>query len=418
MAFTGNANTILTLDGLFKNTYADKIENLIPQNNKLQQMIKFIAKDKSPGLLYNQPVVLGLEHGITYANEDDGAFELNESIAGTMRNAQIRGFQMVLRSAISYSAASRSLTSQAAFQDSTKFLVGNMLDSMRKKVEVELMYGQSGIGEVEAPVTITTAGVDCLIKDAQWSPGIWGGAEKMKIEAYTAGVINGSVMEVVSVSFENKSVKLKTATGSVNLLADDVIYPSGAFGKQMAGLHKILSNTGSLFGIDAASYTLWKGNVFTPGTLGTPVVLTFAILQQAIAKAVEKGLDKDVVCMVNPGHWDDLLTEQASLRQYDSSYSSDKSENGSKQIKFHSQNGLVEVTPSIFVKEGFAYIICPEDLVRVGSTDVTFKRPGQGDNFFRDLESAAGYELRSYTDQALFCIKPGRQVIIQNLKVS
>ena len=51
MAFTGDANTILTLDGLFKNTYADKIENLIPQNNKLQQMIKFIAKDKSPGLL-------------------------------------------------------------------------------------------------------------------------------------------------------------------------------------------------------------------------------------------------------------------------------------------------------------------------------------------------------------------------------
>ncbi len=56
MAFTGDANTILTLDGLFKQTYADKIENLIPQNNKLQQMIKFIAKDKSPGLLYNQPV--------------------------------------------------------------------------------------------------------------------------------------------------------------------------------------------------------------------------------------------------------------------------------------------------------------------------------------------------------------------------
>jgi len=46
MAFSGDANTIVTLDGLFKNTYANQIENLIPHNNKMQQMIKFVAKDK------------------------------------------------------------------------------------------------------------------------------------------------------------------------------------------------------------------------------------------------------------------------------------------------------------------------------------------------------------------------------------
>ncbi len=338
-----------------------------------------------------------------------------------MKNAQIRGFQMVLRSAISYSAASRSLTSQAAFQDSTKFLVGNMLDSMRKKVEVQLMYGQSGIGRVKNAET-AGASVVVEIQDAEWSPGIWGGAENMKVDFYSA-LTAGTLRNVASgdakisvVDFEAKAITI--ASLSANLTAGDYIVPAGSYGKQMAGLHAILSNTGSLFGISAATYTLWKGNVFTPGVLGVPTILTFAVIQQAIAKAVEKGLDKDVICMVNPGHWDDLLTEQSAMRYQDSSYSTEKYENGSKQIKFHSQNGVVEIVPSIYVKEGFAYIICPEDLVRVGSTDVTFKRPGQGDNFFRDLESAAGYELRSYTDQALFCIKPGRQVIIQNLKVS
>ena len=53
--------------------------------------------------------------------------------------------------------------------------------------------------------------------------------------------------------------------------------------------------------------------------------------------------------------------------------------------------------------------------MRVGSTDMTFKRPSQGDEFFRDLENSAGYELRLYTDQALFCQAPGKSVIITNI---
>ena len=53
--------------------------------------------------------------------------------------------------------------------------------------------------------------------------------------------------------------------------------------------------------------------------------------------------------------------------------------------------------------------------MRVGSTDITFKRPGQADNFFRDLDSAAGYELRCFTDQALFCMAPGKQVCITGI---
>lgn len=58
MAFTGDANTISTLDGLFKQQYADKIENLIPSNKKLQEMIKFNSSQKN-GSYFNAPVILG-----------------------------------------------------------------------------------------------------------------------------------------------------------------------------------------------------------------------------------------------------------------------------------------------------------------------------------------------------------------------
>jgi hypothetical protein len=53
--------------------------------------------------------------------------------------------------------------------------------------------------------------------------------------------------------------------------------------------------------------------------------------------------------------------------------------------------------------------------MRVGSTDMTFKQPGQGEDYFRHLENAAAYELRLFSDQALFCSAPGKQVLINNI---
>jgi hypothetical protein len=176
-----------------------------------------------------------------------------------------------------------------------------------------------------------------------------------------------------------------------------------------------MENTGLMFGIDAAQYELWEGTQFA---LPSPDVLSFSVIQQAITKGVEKGLDKDVTVLCNPGHWDDLLTEQAALRMYDSSYSTNVAENGARTIKFHSQNGMVEIVPYIHVKQGHAFIICKDDWRRIGSTDVTFKRPGQADKYLLELSSHAGVELRAYTDQAVLCIKPGRQILVTNLVVS
>ncbi len=106
------------------------------------------------------------------------------------------------------------------------------------------------------------------------------------------------------------------------------------------------------------------------------------------------------------------MNDQAALRKYDSSYSAVKAETGAKSILFHSQNGDIEIEPSIYIKEGYAYLLSLEDWFRVGSQDVSFKRPGQEGEFFRDLENSAAYELRLFTDQAVFCSAPGRQVVM------
>lgn len=414
MSYATQANNMTTLNGLFKERYSDKIERLIPEGAKLMKDIPFISRDKQPGNFYHQPVVLGLEHGVTFADDTEGAFALNDAIPGQIKDASVRGYQLVLRGILSYQAAARAMgPGERAFEDSTKFLVGNMLASVTKKLEIEILYGQSQYG-----VVASVAGLVIDIQDKEWAPGIWAGAEKMPIEIYdTTGVTLRGSANITAVSLENKTITVDVMPAGV--VATDRILHKGAMNKEFAGVHKILTNSSSLFGIDASQYNLWKGSQFDAANGGPDVLMSFSIIEQAISKGIEKGLDRDVTVMVNPGHWDDLITEQAAKRLYDSSYSSAQLENGAKTLKFHGQNGIISVVPSIYVKEGFAYVLCMEDWVRVGSTDVTFKRPGQaGDNFFRDLENAAGYELRCYTDQALFCAKPGRSILIKGLKVA
>lgn len=63
MATATGANTLTSLNGLFKECYADKMQNLIPDGVKLLNMISFVPKESMPGNHYNQPVVLGQEHG-------------------------------------------------------------------------------------------------------------------------------------------------------------------------------------------------------------------------------------------------------------------------------------------------------------------------------------------------------------------
>ena len=414
MSYASQANNMATLNGLFKERYADKIERLIPDGAKLMKEIPFISRDKQPGNFYHQPVVLGLEHGVTFAADADGAFALNNAVPGQIKDATVRGYQLVLRSILSYSAAARAMgPGERAFEDATKFLVGNMLASVTKKLEIELLYGQ-----MEYAIVASVSGNVISIADTDWAPGIWAGAEQMPVDIYNAslGTLRGT-FTVSAVSLENKSITVASTPSGV--VATDRILHSGAMGKEFAGVHAILANNTAMFGIDASVYNLWKGSIYDASVASASQLMSFAIVENAIEKGIEKGLDRDVTVMVNPAHWNALLTEQAAKRLYDSSYSDAELENGAKVLKFHGQNGIINLVPSIYVKGGYAYVLCLEDWVRVGSTDVTFKRPGQaGDNFFRDLENAAGYELRCYTDQALFCAKPGRSILIKGLKTA
>lgn len=416
-----SANTVDTLNGLFKESYASKIQDLVPEGVRLLKEIPFNSAEKQPGNLYHAPITLGLEHGFTYGGGDGAVFSLNAAIASPMRDAQVRGTEMVLVSAISVGAASRSVSSKNAFEQATKRLVQTMLKSMHVRLEAQLLYGQVGIARVAS-----VSSPNITICDAEWAPGIWAGAKNMKIEIRSqAGTLRGTAT-VNKVDMKTKSLELDVVpvgtsgnTDPENAAAD-VIWFQGAYNKEFAGLHKMITNTGTIFNVDASEYELYKGNIVEVGTDFTAAgaaFISFEKIEEAIAVAMEKGLmDQDVVALVHPKHWNKLMTDLAAKRQFDSSYSGKELEQGAKSLKFHGQNGIIEVQASLFCKQGFAYVYPKEELERIGSSDVTFEMPGMEGKFFRLMDAANGYELRAYCDQALFSSSIGMLTLLKYIK--
>lgn len=403
-----------TLNDLAKEVYSEKVKDLVPSATKLTQMIKFQEAGQKLGKEYVHPVLLTLENGFTYGGADGEAFQLNDAATSQVKSARVKGHEMVLRSAMSIKSITA--TDANSFEKSTKFIIGNMLKSMYHRLEIQLMYGQAGLGVVK---TDASAGASVLeIKESEWASAIWNGSEGSMLDIRRGSAPSPiATVKIQSISQKNKTITV-AAPLPVNILEDDFLTFEGAYNSEFKGLHAIATTSGVLFDINNQVYDLFKANEVEVGTALAPAVLTFEKIQEGVAVAMEKGFGEEAMTViVNPKSWKNLLTEQASLRQYDSSFSKVKVEQGAQYIEFYSQNGMIKIVPSTFCKEGYAYAICEKDMMRIGSTDVSFKDPMTGeDKYFRHLEDRNGVEIRAYTDQALFTPRPSSIVLFKHIK--
>lgn len=409
------------LDGLFKMVYGESIENLIPESSILTKMIDFVPADRETGNKYNQPVVLSQEHGVTYAASSAGAFALNSAVAMTMGNAQLEGSQILLRSSLSYDAAAKASNSKKAFATATGVLVENMMESITKRAELSLLYGQAttGIGNPSSAAGGTSTTAVVTITTASWAAGIWAGTENAEVDILDAGVkVNtNAALVVTSVDLDARTILVTgnstdiTAIKAITYTTADAIVFRGALNNEMAGLDKIITNTGSLFGINAGTYNLWKGNSYSVGSGD----LTFGKVVLGLSSAVSRGLKGRVALICNPVTWENLNDDLAALRHYDQSYKPKDLEIGGEVIKYHYQGGIIEIYSHIFVKQGEAFAFPINKLVRLGAQDISFKTPGKGGEMFRELSDNAGYELRVYTDQALLARCPAQCVKYTNI---
>ncbi len=411
-------NAFSTLNGWFKEAYASEEMRLVPEASWLVKNIAFNKSEAGLGNLYHQPVVLTHEHGITYAGASSGAFAINTPIASVLQDAQVQGTQLLIASRIDYEAASRAAVSKASFGDATELLVKNMLESISKRLELMFLYGRTGIGATTTTGTATAI----VISAASWAAGIWAGLEGAKLEIVdSTGATSrtgGTGVTVVSVAPATRTVTVTPITSALS--SGDLLYffsamVAGPTYAESLGLDAIVTGSGTIFNIATGTYQLFKGNSYTVSG-----ALTVTKCLDGMLPAIGKGLMDDVVLLCSNKAFQGLINPTIDPIAQASSTNvkvgamvnqnrADKMVFGASNVEIRGYQGMITIVPHLFVKDGEAFAFPKKMLKRVGSTDITFNTPGsKGGEFFLQLPSNAGYELRAYANQALFSPCPGR----------
>lgn len=420
--------TTTTLNGLYKEVYADRIKDLVPESDILLKMDNFVSKDQREGNKYHQPVILALPSGATWGV---GVVTLVNAIASQMGDAQIQGSAITHRDLLAYDAAAKAAKGgKQSFAEATSLIVKNLVKATSKFLELDLLFGGGGLvttvsntaGSPSGTVTVVT------INYNTWAPAIFSGMENAQVQFYNAGslVSSGvdSVFTITSMNIVPVSTSVGgtltvtgTTTGTTALQALSAtaldIFWNTSFGNQMTGLKTILTTTsGSLFNINMSNYALWQSNIFDVNN----TQLTFGKLQAAIALGVNRGLETDSMTLISPNTFANLVDEQAGARLYDSSYSGAKGENGFRKLEFFGPNGVNTIQPHIFMHQGEAMILPEDEVTRMGPVEsVTNTLPGMPGDFFVQSQTYAAYELRCYANQAIFIEAPAHAVFLKNI---
>lgn len=408
------ANTPDQMIGDFKNLYKESgLINAIPSWMIVQDRWKFEEAEAGLGQYYVFGVILQKEQGATYApssGASSGVITLNASVAGYIGQAQVEGFAIYMRSRLSYDAAAKaSRAGKKAFAQAYGAVLKNMKESHQFRLELSLLYGRDGLG-----VVLTNTSGALVLTAASWATGIWAsGMKGAVLEAFTG--VSASVTQHnadLVISAIDVATRTVTVTGTSAAVAPaDVLYFKGARTttgyNECAGLYRILTNTTTLFNIDAAAYELWKSQSYAvSGNLSLTAIMN------AAAVGMSFGLEEGVL-MCAPEKFAQLASDEAALRRY--VQDTPNAKRGVKGISFLMGSVDVEILPHPLVKQGQALMLPKQAVHRVGATDVTMSLPGSNEPMQVHVTDSTAIELRSMSDQGIYLDTPAQAVLMTGI---
>ena len=387
--------------------------------------------------------MLSGEVGWTLLGTDMNNIDLNTSTSSNVRQAEIISSAVVLRSLVPVTFMTRAANGgEEAFMKGTSYIMESHMESHDRLLEIIRHNGQSpyllgrvayqtatyrGVAFTTGTGTLTksdattiafTTGINVaskaiLIQQGDFAAGFFVGNEGAQIrQVDTTGAVVGSGKLVsVDVSLGYITVDF-TPIAASGIASHRICFQGQEAALDAVGLHKILTNTGTLFGIPAATFSLWK----TPNiNVGAKRFNLDAVLA-GIAQAVNAGgLDKSLMILVGPDTFSKMIKDEAALRRYDAKYNSNNAENGFEAIEIYGQNGVNTIVADRFMMEGLAMGIVKEDMLRGGSSDVSFQPKGVNREMIKLLDEKNAYDIRSYSDQFLLCRRPARQILWHNI---
>jgi hypothetical protein len=411
--------TITTLDGMYKVRYADKLEELVPDFNDFAGVIPFKSRPKL-GKSMNFPARVKRAQGFTFAAGGDG-FTLNAAVPGKTIDASATMTSYVMRERIAYDAASAATGSEDAFGDAFDEIVRDMINSMGFHRELWLLYGQKPLAFTAEAGSSATSHTYTLSL-ASSAIGLWLQFDGAPVDVYdptltTKRNTNGDLVVSVPELDTNGQTVIVTLTGAaadnVQVLSGDAIVPKGWVGGSGIGIKKIAENTGSLYGVNAATYPLWKANSFSVGSVEATMLAITRAAGIQVQRSGRKGKILKALCSFPT--FNDLSNNLSQLRRFGESMKTKVELGTMDKVVFYGPGVGIEITPSALVWNSEMYIAEWDSFDRVGATDITFTLPGsspENPKFFSEVADAAAYEIRGYWRQLL---RPKRPACLTQL---
>jgi len=398
-------NTVTTANALYKKVYGKKLVDVRPKSSVIQDLVPF-SQSQRVGDSYNEGIMLQPPNGFTYNGSAGGVAALNSPANMVSKQASVTPSEINLREQMAYAAMSRAVDQgEAAFKSLTSEVLVGMKAAHHNRVEASALHGQRGYGTVES-VTANGSDADVVFTAATFAPGLfWAFGVGSKWDSYTGATKNNAsgVLTVLSINAASRLITVSyTGTMGSEIAAGDVFYPQGAYSTaDMMGLMSQASNTGSMFGIDAALHSNWKGNSFA---IGGP--LSYGLVEDCLSQLRDRGADSTLAVLLSNRIYSQLVVELSQLRII--SGESTVGKQGFKSISYESPDvGTVQLIKHPFMKQSEGLILPVDNVIRSGSSDVSLGIPGSGDGeVFMYVAGYNAVEVQTFSDQFVLLQKP------------
>jgi hypothetical protein len=413
------------LDNMLKEQYLSKgLQDVRPDFTVLMSTVPFVGGAEKAGSELIWPVVTSREHGFTALGQNGAIVDLKKATKARTAQAKVVSYPFMGRTQIDNVSISRAKQGPQAFVNALEYKISNLQESFVILNEQELLYGGSGLGKVAAGTTAsldTVGDVGTVVLDeSEFADHIWIGCEDMELES-AAGKAK---VRVTSYDIEARTLSVVVIEAGTALAAGDLLHRNGFRENVGPGLQTLFSQTsGTLLGINQANNPLWKVNQAAATGL-----LSFEKVADAVAKAVGRGLAEKLTLHVHPLVFASLMPDFNTLKDSGSSYKSrifttssevKKMEHGVYGITFIVGSVEVVLVANPFIKIGHAFGVADGELMRCGSTDITYKIPGEEqEKYFHRLPDIAGLELRVFSDQALFSVTLNKHLHMSGITLS
>lgn len=416
-------NSTTTLDGLFKVVFGDGPVDAIPEVSILQSMIPFKETERI-GKSYNFPVILTSEAGVTYIAAGGGSTTLVDSVAATLKEVSVDANQIIVRGQMDYEAAAKAQGSKVAFKGASELLVENLMETASTRLEIAFLYGQSatGLGSASASTNTNTTTTVVTLTALTWAPGVWSGKEGASLAAWKvsddSAAATTNTFVISAIDHANRKLTLTgTATTGIGELDTSISGGNCYFTFKGAktgtstwvepvGIDKIITNTGSLFGVSATTYSLWGGSSFSFGSAAVTVAKILNMVGMAVSKG---GLMEESDVLLSPKSYMNLAGTMTDLRRQGGGDS--KGIGGFESIQLMGPNGKLNIVVHPMIKEGECFAgPFKKRFKRIGSQEFSFETPGRKGEIFLHIPDKNAYELRIYGAQAIVCTTPAKFV--------